>query len=1052
MGVFSNSTGGSGVFGTIAAAPVPTAASPSHPHGITGLLENFYKDLKGAVGGLGPGIYHLGSQIAHGDTHGLGQDAKAIYQQFSHTYGPAFQGDFHTFGKRLYDDPLGPVLDVLSIISGGAALVGRVGKGLVAVDEAGALGRAGAKIAGLQKVPGIHGVEAEAKLATESGGHRFNMAGAPGVVTKQGNLYLTKERVLGGAENADRAANLGRYSANPYHAFQQKAGLLVSEALPNFPLIGAASRIGRLEAQALKRSEHRTLHEVQTHAVERGTQKALKEVPKHKRDLVQLAVNTKAAKLTHHEEAAALEHRARFLSEHGHHIEPALKVAQKVVDTHGAEAQAFATKQLEHATTDPEKAAFKAISHYGPERAVAELQWAKQAHHEGALGKTLTRAAQHRQIASGAVAEHGAIVNRLLDINRPVALKTSETLAKGGADAKSPAEATALAAGKTPEAAAQHSVDYLIPETRPRTNRQKGAESGSVRRDISAPTRPSSSKERTGYNRAYGLNDVNLQVIPWTLRVARSWLRAKQSWDAVLHYSQPVHSTGSIPKGWSRVPREQITDFLKQLNEFVNEKAPVAFGESPQLDQIRELAAQMQAKFVEQDAIVPTRILKRLSDEISPRTAGGFANIVDAPTAVFRMATVSVLRPAFVSNNIIGQTAQLLLAHGILGSLRPLLQLASDPEVRAAWREIDSKGAGGILQTGNAHSLGRENLDIASRGIIDRLGTGIAVKTKDKLQALNQLGQAISDDPFRRISFLAEIDKPARRLMRARSISYTEAAHQLLDDPKFLDRVERKVLDDMVDFSNLSKQERETIRRYFLPFYGWIKGSTRLAGKVVTEDPLKAAALEHTGQLGETTNKHDLGALPDIATGIIPLGHGMVLSSAPANPFQTPVDFAGLLTSPFQSRPEGADNPIAQANPAIKAFISAFTGYDPFTHQQVPGGTPLMRGINQFYKGLPAVQLANGPGDAQANKSRLFPQSNESNLLKYLLGTAAPRNFNTDEAHKLAAQGPRSYAQLQVPTDIGGRKFAPVNDGSGDLYMVGRFHPKGDSKTKGVFG
>jgi len=73
---------------------------------------------------------------------------KAIAESYANLYGPLLHGDFQTFGDRVSEEPLSPLLDAISIVSGGAGAAVRIGG---AVGKGGQISRA-AKVAYKRKI------------------------------------------------------------------------------------------------------------------------------------------------------------------------------------------------------------------------------------------------------------------------------------------------------------------------------------------------------------------------------------------------------------------------------------------------------------------------------------------------------------------------------------------------------------------------------------------------------------------------------------------------------------------------------------------------------------------------------------------------------------------------------------------------------------------------------------------------------------------------------------------------------------------------------------
>lgn len=133
MGGFSSSSSKGGGFGSYASSKKkgePSLLSRLFDNPAVQLGENLVTDVADTVIGIPTGLVILAKDpIATG---------KAVGRGIWSDYSPLFAGDFKKFGKQVYDHPLGPILDVLSLATLGA---GAVGKGAKVLSEAGYTGR-----------------------------------------------------------------------------------------------------------------------------------------------------------------------------------------------------------------------------------------------------------------------------------------------------------------------------------------------------------------------------------------------------------------------------------------------------------------------------------------------------------------------------------------------------------------------------------------------------------------------------------------------------------------------------------------------------------------------------------------------------------------------------------------------------------------------------------------------------------------------------------------------------------------------------------------------
>lgn len=142
--------GGGAVAPTFAGGGV-TRRKKKESSGPFGFVRNLAGDIESTLRGFPQGIATVaraaGTDIAHNVSladiiRGEGETRQKLVdplgQAYAWQYGPLAHGDVGEFRHRLYERPLGPILDVAALASGGAAAAGRVGT----VARAGTLGRA----------------------------------------------------------------------------------------------------------------------------------------------------------------------------------------------------------------------------------------------------------------------------------------------------------------------------------------------------------------------------------------------------------------------------------------------------------------------------------------------------------------------------------------------------------------------------------------------------------------------------------------------------------------------------------------------------------------------------------------------------------------------------------------------------------------------------------------------------------------------------------------------------------------------------------------------
>ncbi|MBI3936422.1 MAG: hypothetical protein HY323_05550 [Betaproteobacteria bacterium] len=147
-------------------APIPVVPKQRRPSGVGGFFRNLGGDVEGALLGLpgglkavsealgadlwqtlqeGPsrftdteGRYGLRPKLEQGE---LGRKVlRPVAESYKQTYGPLFRGEVDEFLQQVYEHPLGPILDIATVLTLGS---GASAKGAQAASRAGAVSKTG---------------------------------------------------------------------------------------------------------------------------------------------------------------------------------------------------------------------------------------------------------------------------------------------------------------------------------------------------------------------------------------------------------------------------------------------------------------------------------------------------------------------------------------------------------------------------------------------------------------------------------------------------------------------------------------------------------------------------------------------------------------------------------------------------------------------------------------------------------------------------------------------------------------------------------------------
>lgn len=901
------------------------------------VFENLYEDVKD-LSGIPRGLVAVGGMIGHDvkniatgkwSDFKLDDFAGAVADDYKHTYGPLFSGDFGTFVKRVEKHPLGPILDVLTVLTAGAGAAAKGGKLAVKAGDS----ALGAKLAGVEhfasRVPGASRAGAE-----------LDAISAGGFGSKSGKLYRPKSTPLKG--RADNGVELPLHS-NPLKRVRQRGGAFVSNAAPNLPGFGAYSRGPRV----LKKSAR----------IEQGN--LINRVGK-------VAGTDLAHKFSTHEEAALA-------------IEASGMTADDWAD--------FYTKQLDDLTKvkDGNPQALEAVRGGDKE----DIVWAAENYEE--------------------------IKNRLLHrIELAKAPETRAALEELASNPKSKVAKAAVAGRYVSDAGARLSSVKAQPSTyekqlmeaaqpflnlqgrgegryRPHTQlpagKQKGRKTGA--QFSKNPRVPDNLKENEGIAFKWALDDLSPAAVMRAYSdAARYSLARKNFLKMTSAFAARFDPTEDAVDSGKWVPlKEKEAVWGERIQSFL-EDADVVFGDSPILEQMKaDFKVAFSKRFGDGTYYVPAKVHKELVGEFS-RANGLIKKFVDKPTAAWR-AFVLQMRPAWITNNFIGNALLMMATHGLYGSVRGLFATLPGREMR----KLLDEASGSLLESGIYRAENAAFRQAFGNGsIADRIARGAGKPA----ELMGRLNAAATDDLWRRAALYAELNAPARQLVKASGgrLSKRDAMSRLLDDDAVMDRAISKTMGDLVDFRDLSAFEKNAMRR-MVPFYSWLKGMSERTGKIVLDDPDKALVGQVLAEYGIELNEEEFGKLPSYLRGALKAPAWMakligedpdsgdnpaLITTQGMNPFQTPVDLLGIVSA-FGGTPSAGENPLSQLNPLFKVPFEAVANKDMFS--QFPLDQPwdeqrgyVPRMVQQGYLSSPQTQalakLGFGPYQRKDKDGNLF--------------------------------------------------------------------------------
>jgi hypothetical protein len=991
---------------------------------ITGFFDNLWDDISNTITGFPQGMKVIGSAIGNDVGNILTGDfdsgdfktddiLDAVWEDYKHVYGPAFgSGDVGTTLKRINENPLGPILDVASIITLGGASAGALGaRAAMAGARGGTLSTKAidqlANIGGLRRLTGSEGVTNFTHtrrigdkdvdvlrpeiLAAEQNGGRF-IVGADG----KGHLFApkTEDLISGSRRIADGefARESVTLSRNPMKRHRQQFGIFIANTFPEWKLIGANPRVARIERRtqrgAQKRAEVATLGPLTRMFESRTNRKAMKD-PRLS-TAAELIVN----RVTPEERFKQLTTDEAILVDDAKDIgrlDDAINQVNEVV------------RQVEAGTLNKTDAAavaerFKEVvgtfgrnqgtDEFGFDSILSRLNERKRAAQDIDLIQPQMKATKERMrdlITNKLTDEEAGRVAEMAQAYERVGVATTDMLRDAGVKVGDDRHLMPQRIiGRDGDA-----LDTDAVTTSTTLDRSLQMEMRDKAKVLTQGTRPANSKFASGYTYRYGLSFLEPEQVIRSYRTAARFKLQRERFSLNVNRMKVVQAGTQIPKGWVPVDtgNTRFQRMLKNMQQVVNEEMPIIFGEgSAALKEMQDtfggaLKSKIDTVAEGSDAaranlrlIAPESAVKELFNE-TRRSTETWKRALQEMSSIWRFSVLN-LRPQWLLNSIFGSNLLLGASVGpykmIRGTLmaNPLRGLSSRGRdfariVDETAGNIRLQGAGRIETEASLqfmdHSLVARKLGLLNEPN-GKMGSVMKNGAMGPLRGLRWWGEfmgrlnaRVADDYPRRARFY-ELIRPQVKRMQKRNpeMTFNEAAELLLtkvDDAtgdvipneKLIDNLSKQVLDDLVDFDDLTDFERNTLR-YAVPFWSWMKGSTKFASRFPVDNPIGANLGRIMAEAGSEDLAKELGFEPEsflrnvLTLGETEPGKERVISTAGINPFVTPLDLGEALRG-LTKRGElkATTNPLNIVNPFIKSLAEAAFNRSTFTGGPITG-------------------------------------------------------------------------------------------------------------------
>lgn len=847
-----------------------------------GFLGNLVSGGKDAIIGLGPGIYKVASSAAndYADAAQKGDYdfdrtkavASSIKDQYADTYGPALKGDFGTTLDRIYEDPFGPVTDVITVFTGGASLAAKAGlKSTTAGSKLAVVSRSG-KTA--EKIAAGSELRAVGQKAVNTA-----LTKLPGALDKTGAQALAR-----GADQLNEW-RVGRLQAAD---LKHAAKTLEQSNIPYLRVLGK-----------VKNPDQR----VATWAIANMPLRS---------DLEGYISRLKKVDTDHAKATVAILERPDVQK---YFDAPTPKMLETL-----DEARKLGEEQARLLGVDPKDALARQYMH--------------------------TQLARGGRFVSEAEAKRYAEIQGRMPDNPQVAATFSGTqklpTESGVYGAPSPAELRAeLAAAGRPEPV------YLPDLSQAReTGGFMGRGGGK-----GEPAKIGAQKQNQGILFMSG------QLIMDPAVLTNSWLKAvkyrhySDVHDVLIENASRFEKGETLPKGWEYVrakrgdkisaKHQQAGDFEEWAKAHLNDENEFLLKDNPFTT--RTIADDI-ARDGEAYLAVPTAYSRALRGEFT--RASNFVRFMNAkPLRVWR-AMVLGLRPAWLVNNIIGNTLMYIMGSNDVRAISSLGDALKRLAPKHQWDDFDRILQKKFTVSESGTFIGTQFPHLRGVSIPARIAQGI-------VSFLPKIDQAW-DRSLRRAMIRTELKKHPQIIARAKAMkaenrSFWEAAIRELDEsPDIVKQVEGKVHDALGNFENLSQFERTTVRSV-IPFWAWYRAITAVTLKLPFDSPVRVNLLGRLGEIGVESYLEQYGIdkneVPDSLRGFITFGmdrDGRIrgLNTAGINPYATPIDIGQLVAALSFGESGAAAKTLVSLNPYYEGLIERIQGRDIQTGRPVKSNAP----------------------------------------------------------------------------------------------------------------
>lgn len=378
--------------------------------------------------------------------------------------------------------------------------------------------------------------------------------------------------------------------------------------------------------------------------------------------------------------------------------------------------------------------------------------------------------------------------------------------------------------------------------------------------------------------------------------------------------------------------------------------------------------------------MIPREMYEAIRKETDDSTSA-LSSFLQLSATGFKVSVLHGRWPAWVLNNTIGAQLYLALTGGT-GRMIP--HAGAGQMVRDYFPDV--VGAGSKEVASGADDLGR----VAQTNVDKLLATKPGKVGKRVVDTLGDWNQKIADEPARLARLEQVVEERFQstvRLAKARGIEIPdtlESRRKMLQDQTVREDIAAEVLDDMIDFTTLSRFERKWVSNV-IPFWTFIKGSTKSTYRTMSDHPGRVWPIQELGSFGaDLTDQEYEGGSPEYLRALLPVANGKALSVGGWNPYSQQSALLSLGTQALSGNmPTGQEHPFSMVNPAITVPMEAINKRDTYTQYPLKGNMLQILGSGAM-ESMPLFENLKNIAVPQERSGReVFPPSRTNAMLNF---------------------------------------------------------------------